>query len=79
MCPFVLLGQQSYLKQKKTSTNNEDWNGVWEIAAYLPGCEQFFLIPMRKIPDIVVWCAERKIVNLVELQDNINAAQVWKE
>ena len=80
---FVRSGQQSFLKQKKKTVNDERWSGAWKIAGDLPGCEHFFPIPTRKKPDIVVWCEERKIVHLVELtvshEDNIDAAQIRKD
>ena len=75
--------QTFYYKQKQSTKNDETWDGTWEIAADLPGCERFFPIPTQKKPDIVVWCAERKIVHLVELtvphEDNIDAARDRKD
>ena len=62
---FVRSGQQSVYKQKKSTTNDATWDGNWEIGADLSGCERFFPIPTSKKPDIVVWCAERKLVYLV--------------
>ena len=80
---FVRPGQTSYYKQKQSTKNDENWEGTWEIAADLPDCERFFPIPTQKKPDIVVWCAERKIIHLVELtvphEDNIDAAQERKD
>ena len=79
---FVRSGQQSVYKQKKSTTNDATWDGSWEIGADLSGCERFFPIPTSKKPDIVVWCADRKIVYLVELtvphEDNIEAAYLRK-
>ena len=80
---FVRPAQESFYKPKQTTRTVENWNGKWEIAADLPGKEKFFPIPTAKKPDIVVWCAEGKIVHLVELtvpdEDNIDAAQVRKD
>ena len=80
---FIRPGQKSYYKQKQTAKKDDNWDGTWEIAADLPEKERFFPIPTQKKPDIVVWCAERKIVHLVELtvphEDNIDAAHVRKE
>ena len=80
---FVRSGQKSFYKQKQTTKTDENWDGTWEISADLPGKERFFPIPSPKKPDIVVWCAERKSVHLVELtvphEDNIDAAQVRKD
>ena len=64
---FVRPGQESFYKPKQTTRTDENWNGKWEIAADLPGKEKFFPIPTARKPDIVVWCAERKVVHLVEL------------
>ena len=79
---FVRSGQQSVYKQKKSTTNDATWDGSWEIGADLSGCERFFPIPTSKKPDIVVWCADRKLVYLVELtvphEDNIEAAHLRK-
>ena len=75
---FIRSGQVSYYKKKQATMNDEKWEGTWEIAADLPGNEHFFPIPTRKKPDIVIWCAERKVVYLVELtvphEDNIDSA-----
>ena len=81
--PFARPGQKSFYKQKHTTIDDTSWNGQWEIASDLLGCERFFPIPTSKKPDIVVWCPGRKVVMLVELtvpyKDNIEAAHVRKD
>ena len=81
--PFARPGQKSFYKQKRTTIDDTSWNGQWEIATDLPGCERFFPIPTPKKPDIVVWCPGRKVVMLVELtvphEDNIEAARIRKD
>ena len=56
---------------------------IWEVAADLEGCERFFPIPTPKRPDLVVWCADEKLVHLIELtvlhEDNIHDAHERKE
>ena len=55
---------------------------MFEAETDLSDFEQLFPIPITKKPDIVVCCAERKRVHLVELtvphEDNIEAARERK-
>ena len=76
-------GQQSFYKRKNKSVDDERWHGVWEVAADLDGCRKSFIIPTSKKPDIVLWCTERKVIQLAELtvphEDNIDAAKDRKD
>ena len=80
---FVRPEQKDFIRPVKKMIADEKWAGTWEISADLPGQQSSFVIPTTKKPDIVVWCAERKVVFLVELtvphEDNINAAQLRKD
>ena len=46
--PFARPGQKSFYKQKHATVDDASWNGQWEIATDLPGCERFFPIPTQK-------------------------------
>ena len=80
---FARPGQQSFYKRKNKSVDDERWHGVWEVAADLDGCRKSFIIPTSKQPDIVLWCTERKVIQLAELtvphEDNIDAAKDRKD
>ena len=56
---------------------------TWAVAADLEGRERFFPIQTSKRPDLVIWCAEEKLVHLIELtvpyEDNIQDAHERKE
>ena len=76
--------QGGKVPEKKASEAQEyHGRGRWEVAAELEDCTRFFPIPTTKKPDLVIWCAEEKVVHLVELtvphEDNINAAHERKE
>ena len=46
--PFVRPGQKSFYTQKESTIDDASWNGKWEVAADISGCERFFPIPTPK-------------------------------